>query len=80
MMAAKSSSKKEAPLVAELMSIRCHPNLRQRVIEDAKAKNPRLTLSEIVVRILAAHYGDPELAIIPKKPMGRPPKEHAQVA
>jgi hypothetical protein len=66
--------RKEVP-VAEQILIRCHPALRAMVLRDADAESPRLTLSQVIVRILAKHYDDPQLAVIPKKPMGRPPKE-----
>jgi hypothetical protein len=66
--------------LAEQILIRCHPDLRRRILEDAGAVEPRLTLSEVVVRILAKHYKDDNLAIIPRKTMGRPPKQRANVA
>jgi hypothetical protein len=82
-MARKVSTKKEAHPVAEQILIRCHPDLRARVLKDVEtlsSPSVRVTMSEIIVKILADHYEDAKLAVIPKKPMGRPPKEHAAVA
>ena len=73
----RASRKKEGYPVAEKITVYCDPGLRHLIVNEAQAKSPRVTLSEVIVRILAAHYGDPALGVIPKKPMGRRPKEAA---
>lgn len=55
-----------------LMQVYCDPRLKQ-IVSDA-ATNARLPLSEYIVRVLAKEFKRPDLAIVPRKPMGRPRK------
>jgi hypothetical protein len=65
--------KQEAPL-SQSIYIRCHPELRALVEQNAAANYPD-TMNDVIVRILAAHFKRPDLGKTPKKRMGRPPKE-----
>lgn len=59
----------EAPEKVDLHAY-ADSRLRDLIVADAIAQN--ITLSDVIIRILAAHYQRPDLAIVPKKPMGRP--------
>lgn len=64
--------KREAP-VSEQIHIRIHPDLRRLVEQDADSQF--VNMNEVIAGILAEHYQRPELARIPRKPLGRPRKE-----
>lgn len=64
------------PFVAEYLHVKCLPELKRLVALEADKSYPS-TINEVIVRVLAKHYGRPELGITPRKRMGRPRKEPA---
>jgi hypothetical protein len=60
-----------------LLSLPVSPELKEAIGQAADAEG--LAMNELVARILADHLRRPELAAIPRKPMGRPRKALASV-
>jgi len=64
---------REKFLMATKVNFAFHPDLR---IEIGKAADrDGVPMNEFVARVLADHLGRPELAVIPRKSVGRPRKE-----
>jgi len=64
--------KEHFPMAVHL-SIAIHPGLHRRIGEEADAKN--LTMNELIAKVMADYFEEPELAEIPRKRLGRPRKE-----
>lgn len=47
---------------------------RLRAVVIQRARKARLPLNEWIARVLAEKLGDASLGVIPRLPMGRPPK------
>ena len=55
------------------ISVNTHPELKRLLAEEADKEG--LPLSELVARVCAAYVKRPDLAVVPRKKMGRPRKE-----
>jgi hypothetical protein len=66
--------RKNQEISVEQLHIKCLPELRRLVERDYAKTKPPITLNDIIVKIIADHYGRPELGVTPRKRMGRPPK------
>lgn len=60
------------PNVPEKVDLHAYADSRLRDLIVADAMDNDMTLSEVIVRILAAYYKRPDLEVVPKKTMGRP--------
>jgi hypothetical protein len=56
------------------VSIRIHTDPRLKDLAGRRADALGLPLSELVVRALATYLDRPDLAVVPRKKMGRPRK------
>lgn len=63
----------EGGKVAAEISVYCDPELKRLAGNAADAAG--LPLSEYVAQVLAKEFNRPDLAKVPRKPMGRPRKE-----
>ncbi len=63
----------EGLVMSEVIHVRMHPELRRRVIEEAAKRYPD-SVSDFVCTILADKLEVPDLARVPRRRMGRPPK------
>lgn len=59
-------------ILVEQLHIKCLPDLR-RLVEQEAAGNYPDTLNDVIVRVLASHFNRPDLEKVPRKRMGRPP-------
>lgn len=55
------------------IEFRLHPDLKDLI--GTEADKTGLPMNELLSKILAEHFGRPELATIPRKSFGRPRKE-----
>lgn len=60
--------------MSDKLLVRLYPELKKIINADADRLGVHGGMGELVVRILAEHYGRPDLARVPQKRMGRPPK------
>lgn len=63
----------EVQKVAAEISVYCDPELKD--LAGAAADEAGVPLSEYVAQVLAEKFQRPDLAKIPRKPMGRPRKQ-----
>lgn len=71
-MAKQHQALEGAKLTTEI-SVYCDPELKR--LAGERADEAQLPLSEYIVRVLAKELKRPDLAKIPRKPMGRPRKD-----
>lgn len=64
-----SNGNPEAKVKTEI-KVYCDPDLKNLLADAAEAAN--LPLSDFIVKRLAKSVGRPDLAVIPRKKMGRP--------
>lgn len=60
-------------VILEDLHIRVRPEIR-RLVEESLVYPE--TLNDVIHRILAKHFGRPDLEEVPRKRMGRPSKKH----
>lgn len=65
-------------IMSDRLVVRLHPDLKELIAKEADSLSVFGGMGELAVRILAEHYGRPDLATIPRKPMGRPRKKQKQ--
>lgn len=56
------------------MRLKVSEALLQRIAEEADRR--QVPMNQVIVEHLAARYGDSQLAVVPRKKMGRP-RKHA---
>jgi hypothetical protein len=64
------TARMEGKTMSVPLTIRVSPELKEAVGQASDAANR--PMNEVVAEILAAHFGKPELADIPRLPLGRP--------
>jgi hypothetical protein len=60
-------------VMAATLTVPTHPELKRLV--QAEARRLHLPMNELITKLLAAHYERDDLAFVPRKPIGRPPRE-----
>jgi hypothetical protein len=73
----KSPESQEIPETMVKLNLRVGQSLRDLLV--AEASNKGLTLNELIAQLAAQHIGRPELGKIPRKPLGRKPKQTAEI-
>lgn len=64
---------KTEDLALSQIHVRLHPELRDLIVAEADAHYPD-SVNDVIARALAKYYKRPDLAAVPRKRMGRPPK------
>ena len=68
----------EKKIVADDLHIRVHPGLRRLVLDAADEAD--VSVNEVIAKILADHFEKPELGIVPRGRIGRPPIRRKELA
>ncbi len=79
----KRPSPQEARVARVQINFGCHPGLRDHLLKEMEktrySPEPE-SIGDIISRVMAEYFDDPEIAVVPRKPMGRPPKQRTPAA